>query len=193
MTKTKKNRIPFGLLPGHWALKGKIREVAQAEYELEGEELERRLLEINIGERGEEELKIEELKLDHKYGKITDTELEKQIATAKNEPWVTIKTLETDPDNPRYGGVELDWNDAFIQNLEKHGYGPHPVEDDIVNEWFNDVCRTIALEAYDGIGDFQEKMDEAEYRMSRLHEDVITTEQLKKQEKKDVTTRKSKD
>lgn len=187
---TRKSKLPFGWAPTHWALKGKIREVAKAEYELEGEELERRLLEVNIGERTNEELEIESLKLDRKYGKIDEMELEKQIATVKDEPWVTIKTLETDPDNPRYGGVELDWYDAFIQNLEKHGYGPHPVQDDIVNEWFNDVCRTIALEAFDGIGDFQEKMDEADYRMGRLHEDVITTEQL--QETGNDNNRKSK-
>jgi hypothetical protein len=186
-----KNRLPFGWAPAHWGLKGKLREVAKAEYELEGEALERRLLEINIGERTEKDIELEVLKLDHKYGKIDNIELEKQAATAKDEPWVTIKSFETDPDNPRFGGVELDWNDAFIKNLEKHGYGPHPVEDDIVNEWFNDVCRTIALEAFDGIGDFQEKMDEADYRLGRLHEDVITTEQL--QESKDAKNRESKD
>lgn len=191
MTEKRKSRLKFGWAPGHWALKGKLRDVAKAEYELEGEALERRLLEINIGERTEEELVIESLKLDHKYGLLDELAFEKEVATAKNEPWVTIKTFETDPDNPRYGGVELDWNDAFIKNLEKHGYGPHPVEDDIVNEWFNDVCRTIALEAFDGIGDFQERMDEADYRMGRLHEDVITTAQL--QEQNDENNRKSED
>ena len=191
MTKTKR-LLPFGWAPAHWALKGKIRDVAKAEYELEGEDLKRKLLEINIGERPKEELEIEGLKLDFTYGKIeTEDALEKAIHTARNEPWVNIKSFETDPDNPRFGGVELDWNDAFIKNLEKHGYGPSPSEDEIVNEWFNDVCRTIALEAFDGIGDFQEKMDDAEYRMSRLHEDVITTEQL--QVRKDAAQRKSKD
>lgn len=190
MTKNKR-LLPFGWAPAHWALKGKLRDIAKAEYELEGEALERRKLEINIGERSDEEIEIEELKLDHKFGKIDELELEKQIATAKSEPWVTIKSFETDPDNPRFGGVELDWNDEFIRNLEKHGYGPSPVQDDIVNDWFNDVCRTIALEAFDGVGDFQEKMDEADYRMGRLHEDVITTEQL--QEQKDEKNRESKD
>ncbi len=184
-----KNKLPFGWAPAHWGLKGKLRDVAQAEYELEGEDLERRLLEINIGDRTEKEIELESLKLDHKFGKIDELELEKQTATAKDEPWVTIKDFETDPENPRYGGVELDWNEAFIKNLEKHGYGPHPVQDDTINEWFNDVCRTIALEAYDGIGDFQEKMEEADYRMGRLHEDVITTEQL--QEQNDENNRKS--
>jgi hypothetical protein len=184
-----KNRLPFGWAPAHWGLKGKIRDVAKAEYELEGEELERRLLEINMADRDELELELEGLKLDHKYKKLSDDDYEKAVATAKNEPWVIVKSMETDPDNPKYGGIELDWNNAFIENLEKHGYGPSPSQDDIVNEWFNDVCRTIALEAYDGIGDFQEKMDEADYRLGRLHEDVITTEQL--QEQKDEKNRKS--
>ena len=39
--------IPFGMWPGSWGLKGKTREIAQAEYELEGYELEVKLAEIN--------------------------------------------------------------------------------------------------------------------------------------------------
>lgn len=43
----KKPLIPFGLMPGHWGLKGKTREMARAEYELQGLELDLRLAEIN--------------------------------------------------------------------------------------------------------------------------------------------------
>ena len=39
--------IPFWLMPGSWGLKGKTREIAQAEYELEQGDLEEKLLEIN--------------------------------------------------------------------------------------------------------------------------------------------------
>lgn len=42
----KKPLIPFSLMPGSWGLKGKTREIAQAEYELEQRGLEERLLEI---------------------------------------------------------------------------------------------------------------------------------------------------
>lgn len=175
MTKKIKSKrlIPFGWLPGHWGMAGKMRDVAQAEYDLSGEFLERRLVEINIGERSDVDLEIAVLNINAKYGEISQEELEKGIATAKNEPWVTIKTLETDPANPRYGGVELDWNDAFVQNLEKHGYGPSPEQDDVVNEWFNDLCRNIALDAYDGVGDLQDRIANEENTKTGMHEDAI--------------------
>ena len=43
-------KLKFGMMPGHWGLKGKTREIAKAEYELEGFELEERLLEIKQDE-----------------------------------------------------------------------------------------------------------------------------------------------
>ena len=105
--KTKKRLIPFSWLPGHWGMNGKMRDVAQAEYELAGEDLERRMVEINIGEKSDVDVTIATLNIDAKYGRIDKQELENKTATAKNEPLVTIKTLETDPNNPRYGGPEF--------------------------------------------------------------------------------------
>jgi len=183
---TKRKRIlPFGWAPAHWGITGKLREVAQAEYELSGEDLERRKIEINIGDRTDSEVEIAGVKLNYKYHKIDKVEQEKQIATIIGEPWVIIKTLETDPENPRYGGVELDWNDAFVQNLEKNGYGPNPVQDDTVNEWFNDLCRNIALEAYDGIGDLQERIEGEPHNRTNMHEDAIVMNPVQDQEDKD--------
>ena len=171
---TKRKRIfPFGWAPAHWGMEGKLREIAKAEYELNGEELARSKVQINIGERTDDDVKIELIKLDYKYNQIDKVEHEKQIATVIGEPWVIIKTLETDTENPRYGGVELDWNDAFVSNLEKHGYGPNPEQDDTVNEWFNDLCRNIALEAYDGVGDLQERIEDEVVTRNGMHEDAI--------------------
>lgn len=170
-----KRRIKFSWLPAAWGLTGKLREIAEAEYTLNGEDLEKKKIEINIAERSDEEVAVSLLKHEVKYGRLTQQELDKQAATINGEPWVTVKKLETDPENPRYGGVELDWNRAFVENLEKHGYGPNPSEEDTVNDWFNDLCRNIALEAYDGVGDLQEKIeDTSEVAMRRkLHEDAI--------------------
>ena len=39
-------KIPFNWMPGSFGLKGRTRDIAQAEYELTGYELERRLLDI---------------------------------------------------------------------------------------------------------------------------------------------------
>lgn len=167
-----KRTIKFGWLPGHWGLTGKLREIAEAEYTLIGEDLEKRKIEINIAEHSEEDIAVALLEHEVKYGRLEKAELDKQSATIRNEPWVIIKTLETDPENPRYGGVELDWNQAFIDNLEKHGYGPNPEDDDTVNAWFNDLCRNIALEAYDGVGDFQERVEDVSGR-TNIHADAI--------------------
>ena len=171
-----KRIIKFGWLPGHWGLTGKIREVAEAEYTLIGEELEKTKIEINLAERRDEEVAVSLLEHEVKYGRLEKKELAKQTATIRGEPWVDIKNLETDPENPRYGGVELDWNRAFIDHLESHGYGPNPDEDDTVNAWFNDLCRNIALDAFDGIGDFQERVEDTSPGVAprtNLHADAI--------------------
>lgn len=174
----KRRLIPFNWFPGHWGLNGKTRELAQAEYELDGTELLRKKIDVNINDRSEQEQKVAHLDLDLRVGKIKEDQFEKEKATILDEPWVTIKTLKTDPDDPKYGGVELDWNKAFVDNLEKHGYGPNPSDEDTVNDWFNELCRNIALEAYAGVGDFEEQVmgDDAEIRPSKrtsLHEDAI--------------------
>jgi len=204
--------IPFGLYPRHWGLKGKALEVARAEFELEGTDLRRKIIEINAAERTPDEQKIALLTLDHEVGDITDYQLakgvikvninkkpeqevsltlldlkkeykkrseneyEKERAEILGEPWVTIKKIQTDPDNPKFGGVELDWNDKFVEKLEAHGYGPNPDAEDTVNDWFNELCRSIALEAYAGIGDFEEQMgveETEETKRTNIHEDVI--------------------
>lgn len=175
---SKRKLIPFNWLPGSWGLSGKTKEIAQAEYELEGTELLRKKIDININDYSDEKKKLAYLDLDYRIGKIKDNNYKKEKATILGEPWVAIKTLETDPDDPKYGGVELDWNDEFVENLEKHGYGPSLSDEDTVNDWFNELCRNIALEAYAGIGDFEEQVlgEGAEIRPSRrtnIHEDAI--------------------
>ena len=204
--------IPFSWYPAHWGLKGKALEVAKAEFELEGVELRRRIIDINAAERTPDEQKIAHLTLDHEVGDINDYQLakgviktninkmpeqevklallelkkeykkrseneyEKERAEILGEPWVTIKKIQTDPDNPKFGGVELDWNDKFVEKLESHGYGPNPDAEDTVNDWFNELCRSIALEAYAGIGDFEEQMgieETEETKRTNIHEDVI--------------------
>ena len=168
----RKRLLPFGWAPGHWGLAGKTRELAKAEYELEGEDLDRRRIQINIAEKTEKEIEAALLEVDRKYGHITEDELEKQKKTLLEEPYIRVAKLETDPSNPAYGGIIFDYNEAFVLYLEEHGYGPHPDKDDTVNEWFNELCKNIALEAFDGLGDFTERMQAGERRRS-MSEDVI--------------------
>mgnify|MGYP000866471243 CR=1 FL=1 len=215
-------KIPFNWLPGSWGLKGKTFEIAKAEYELTGAELERRLIEINRDSMSELQfqLKMAEwskkhglineqeferqclelekttltekdykvkladfekkygiidefdhlrklaslvedetrrelmlLDIDYKAGKIKQIEYEKKFATLNKEPWVNVLEMNFGGTKSLEGSFELDWNEYFVENLKKEGYqGPTP--DSIVNQWFMEVCRNIALEEFDGTGDF---------------------------------------
>lgn len=173
MAKTKR-LLRFGWAPAHWGLAGKTRELAKAEYELGGEDLERRRVEINIAERSEKEMQVALLDIDKKYGKVTESEYDKKRAGVLDEPFVRVAKLETDPSDPAYGGIIFDYNKAFVLYLEEHGYGPNPDDDETVNQWFNELCKNIALDAFDGLGDFSEKMQaQARQRRTTVSEDVV--------------------
>ena len=73
--------IPFGLMPGHWGLKGKTRARAQAEYELEGLDLDLKLVELDYPDPIEREVKQWETQF--RYGKIDELEKDTKIAQAK--------------------------------------------------------------------------------------------------------------
>lgn len=72
----------------------------------------------------------------------------KDIATEKGEPWVNVLGIEVDPDNPGAGAFELDWNDKFVANLIRAGY-QGKTDADIVDNWFQDVCRHVVMETYE--------------------------------------------
>ena len=72
----------------------------------------------------------------------------KELATDKDEPYISIVKVNLDPNNPRYGSFELDWNTRFVQTLVEGGYRGDK-EEDIVDQWFQDVCRHVVLETYE--------------------------------------------
>jgi hypothetical protein len=76
---------------------------------------------------------------------------EKEKATQAGEPYVAILKVEVDPSDINNGSFELDWNDKFVLNLVKQGYKIRPDDTDaqIVDRWFQTVCRNIALEVYE--------------------------------------------
>jgi hypothetical protein len=179
-------KLPFGAMPGHWGLAGKTREIAKAEYELEGYELDKKLLSLKEDEldpkdynkrmidlefkygridkqqqlrylcnliENEDQKALAILELDYKEAKITDTEYQKQSATLKGEPWVTVLNLGFGGKQSLEGSFELDWNEFFVESLKTSGY-QGPTDDNIVNQWFMEVCRNVAMEEFDGTGDF---------------------------------------
>ena len=85
--------------------------------------------------------------LDLQYGKINKDERDKQIATADDEPYVKVLQVDFDQKQPNIGSFELDWNETFIETLAKSGYtGSTPEQ--IIDTWFNDVCRNILMEDF---------------------------------------------
>ncbi len=72
----------------------------------------------------------------------------KELATEKAEPWVNIEAIELDPENIGNGAFELDWNEFFVAKLIRAGYKGTD-DQQIVDRWFQDVCRNVVLETYE--------------------------------------------
>ena len=83
-----------------------------------------------------------------KVKKTTKSTAKKKVTktTKKSEePWVKVLNMNVSPDNPRNGFFELDWNDEFVNNLKQHGYLGQS-DEEIVDRWFQTLCRTIGNE-----------------------------------------------
>jgi len=72
----------------------------------------------------------------------------KELANEKGEPWVQVLSMDIDPNDPGQGAFELDWNDIFVARLIKAGYQGR-TDQDIVDNWFQTVCRNVVLETYE--------------------------------------------
>jgi hypothetical protein len=72
----------------------------------------------------------------------------KDSATERGEPWVDIASVELDPENIGSGAFELDWNEFFVAKLIRAGYKGRD-DQQIVDQWFQDVCRNVVLETYE--------------------------------------------
>ena len=84
----------------------------------------------------------------------------KELATKKGEPYVSILNVELDTDDIGNGAFELDWNDKFVANLVRAGY-KGKTDQQIVDQWFQDVCRNVVLETY------EQEMADPELRQPR--------------------------
>ena len=62
------------------------------------------------------------------------------------EPVVKVLNLNVNPENPRNGFFELDWNEYFVQSLKLNGYRG-ATDEEVVDKWFQDLCRNVASES----------------------------------------------
>lgn len=104
-----------------------------------------------------------EVKAEPKSKKVEKTA--KELATEKGEPYVTILSMDVDPENIHAGAFELDWNDKFVANLIRAGYQMKADDTDstIVDRWFQAVCRNVVLETYEQ----EEAMNPQQYVRTR--------------------------
>jgi hypothetical protein len=75
----------------------------------------------------------------------------KEIATEAGEPYVNVVSVDLDPDDVGNGAFELDWNEIFIARLVKAGFQmkKEDTDADIVDRWFQTVCKNIIAENYE--------------------------------------------
>lgn len=93
---------------------------------------------------------------------------EKELATERGEAWVSVVSVELDPEDVGNGAFELDWNDKFLAQLIRAGYQvrANEPENEIVDRWFATVCRNIAFETY------QQEMADPENRSRVERRDI---------------------
>jgi predicted restriction endonuclease len=105
---------------------------------------------------------------------------DKEVATRAGEPWVNIIKVNVDPNDINNGAFELDWNDKFLLNLIKQGYKQKEEDKDeqIVDRWFQTVCRNIALEVYE--------QDQADPQNRGADIDPITGAEMRVVQSKDL-------
>lgn len=91
-------------------------------------------------ERAESLARASEAQAKEELAKLTP----KERATKKGEPWVAVLDTKVNKDNIRNGFFELDWNDEFIVQLKRAGYGyDGDPDEEIVDRWFRDLARNI--------------------------------------------------
>ena len=135
--------IPFSFLPASWGLKGEAYQRAKIEYELDG--IDRKIALAKVGCKTTEEEAIAEADVMLEEGEMTQAQHDKAVAHVLKRPWVEVKKMEVNPDDPKAGYMELDWNDEFVAMLQDKGYVGDS-DESVVNKWFNGICRTVLLQ-----------------------------------------------
>lgn len=86
-----------------------------------------------------------------KSGDQVKSKSPKDLATESGEPYVSVIKVDLDADDVGNGAFELDWNEIFIARLVKAGFmqKKDDTEAEIVDRWFQSVCRNILNENYE--------------------------------------------
>jgi hypothetical protein len=79
------------------------------------------------------------------HNRISQQAHDKALADLRGEPWVAMPDIRWDPSDPGRSYFELDYNDHFVQFLKTNNYAG-ATDDQIVEGWLTDVCRSVAQE-----------------------------------------------
>ena len=92
-------------------------------------------------------LAVEEARINEEEMKLLKKKEPKEHATRKKEPWVNVLDMQVNEENIRNGFFELDWNDLFIKELIKNGYGEEAdPQEEVVDRWFRDIVYNMLAE-----------------------------------------------
>lgn len=133
---------------------------------IEEEAFEYKLAELKEDDHESERYQKTLLELDKQFDKITEAEYNKRLATLNGEPYINVISMEINEE--AQGAFEFDWNDKFIEILEEAGYVA-PSQEQVVDLWFSKVCKSVALEMFDGLGTTTEDLEKAD--QSRIQRD----------------------
>jgi hypothetical protein len=95
----------------------------------------------------EAELAAEKALIEKQEEELLKKKDPKAYATKKGEAWVNVLDMKVNDDNIRNGFFELDWNDLFITELIRSGYGEDAdPQEEIVDRWFRDIVFNMLQE-----------------------------------------------
>ena len=92
-----------------------------------------------------------EVKAEPKSESKTKKKSAKELATEAGEPYISVISVDLDPDDVGNGAFELDWNEVFVARLVKAGFMQKKDDSDaeIVDRWFQSICRNILNENFE--------------------------------------------
>ena len=99
-----------------WGLKGEAYQRAKIEYEPDG--IDRKIALAKVGCKTTEEEAIAEADVMLEEGEMIQAQHDKAVSVLKRS-WVEVKKMEVNPDDPKAGYMELDWNDEFRCNATR--------------------------------------------------------------------------
>lgn len=169
--------IPFNWLPASWGLRGEAFEIAKANYDLTGYELEIRLVELkyegaererkkieiqaknNVIDEYErlkrlleieltgDNLAIELIKLDVEFDLMEKRAGEKAVADILNEPWVSIIDEGLDLTAGPNGFYFVFDWNDSWITMLRQHGYEGTSEDEMMERWFTDVCRNEVIQS----------------------------------------------